>query len=410
MNFYTLKLAFKNLIKVKRRTILTFTMLTFGTTLYIWMDAMYEGFDRASFKNYIDFETSHFKIHDKSYDPDHPLDQDHFMRNTSGLLKELRSLPFVTAATERVEFLSEVDNSIDATPVVTVGVDLKTDPRVFSLRDYIFEGKLEKGGAVMGAGLAEDFGLRVGDFINNVFRDRNGMVVSREFIITGLVRTGDPKINESSLFIDIELARELLDMQPGEGASGVAVRTTDFKKTSSYGNILRDKFSDRYQIKSWQEMSGEFAALMKTKRSVSGVLLFFIILIALVGIINTLLMSVFEKKREIGTLMALGMTKKEVRNIFLWEGVLIGSLGTFSGLFLGTLLNLYFIYVGVDWMAMFGDMDFGFNVLGKIKSAWVPMAYLNSTVLVILASLLSSYYPAKKIMKMEPVECLRTNQ
>lgn len=403
---YLFKLAFKNIMRAKRRTLLTFLILSFGIVVYLIMEGMLAGFDRASFQNFIDFETGHFKIRSEQFDDEHPFDTDNYLLDTSSIEEKLKKIAFVTGYTSRINFLSEIDNGIDSTPVITVGIDPENDSRVFTLDKFTIKGKLERGGALIGKYLARDMKIDVGDTAYITFRNKQGMYTSIEILITGLVQAADPKVNSATVYINLDEAREYMGI---DGATEISFRTLDFEKTEAYEERLKSEIKGA-RIQSWKDLSRDFAVLMATKRAGGRYFLFFIIIIALVGIINTLLMSVYEKRQEIGTMMALGMEHREVRNIFIFEGFMIGLFGSIFGLILGTLVNLYFIYVGIDYTAMVGEEGMGFNVMGIVKSSWVFLAYIQSMLVVLIASVLSSYYPAKKIMRMEPAECLRTVQ
>ncbi len=403
---YLFKLAVKNIMKARRRTVLTFLMLSFGILIYLIMEGMLAGFDEASFRNFIDFETGHFKIRSLKFDEDHPYDTDNYLQDTSRIKEKLAKLDFVTGYTSRINFLSEIDNGIDSTPVITTGIDPENDNKVFSLEKYIVKGKLEKGGLLIGKSLAQDMKVDIGDTVYITFRSTKGMFTSIELLVTGLVQSADPKTNNLTVFMNLDEAKEQLGVK---GATEISLRTLNYQRPELYIDKLKSEIPG-VKIQSWKELSTDFAALMSTKRAGGTYFLLFIVVIALVGIINTLLMSVYEKRREIGTLMALGMEQREIRNVFIFEGFLIGLFGSIFGLIIGTLVNLYFIYVGIDYTSMLGGGGMGFNVMGVIKSAWVFPAYAYSLLLVVFASVISSYYPAKKVMKMNPAECLRTVQ
>lgn len=403
---YLLKMALKNITRAKRRTVLTFLMLSFGIIIYIIMESLLQGFDDASFKNMIDFETGHIKIRSQKYDEDRPYDIENYLTETQNIHKILKQWEFIKSVTERVQFLAQVDNSIDTSPVIVTGIDREKDNKVFTLNKYLISGELRQGGLLMGTTLAKDMGLALNDMVYVTFRDSNGMYTSIERVITGIIKTPDPRINSTEVYITIKDARHNLDIK---GASEICIKTIQYEKADTFKKQLIPQLPG-FRVESWRDISTDFAALMSTKRKASSYILLFIVIIALVGIINTLLMSVYEKRQEIGTLMALGMEHREVRNIFIMEGFIIGITGSIVGLLVGTLINLYFIYVGIDYTAMLGDNTAGLNIMGVVKSVWVIPSYFKAFVIVILASVLSSYYPAKKVMKMEPAECLRTVQ
>jgi putative ABC transport system permease protein len=282
------------------------------------------------------------------------------------------------------------------------------DNTVFDLKKYIKAGGLEPGGAIIGKALADDLGLSLGDIAYLTFRNQQGMYTSTELLVTGLIVTANPQVNKSSVFIGLSEAQQLMNT---DQVSEIALKTDAFFKVKEYGPAIADAVRGLdVAVYSWEKLSEDFRALMGTKRKVQNVLVLLIMVIAVVGIVNTMLMSVFEKKREIGTMKALGFTDRQVSNLFLVEGVLIGLTGGLMGMVLGTLFNAPLAIYGIDMDAMFGNQDFGMPVMGVIRSAWLGQAYVNAMIFTLAASIAASYYPAKKVTAMQAMECLRTVQ
>ncbi len=404
---YLFKLALKNILRSKVRTVLTFLILSFGVGVYIFFASLMAGFDRESIINVIDFETGHYKVRSSTFDEDQPYDQDGYLARAGEVKARLRALGFVTAVTERLMFLAEIDNGRDGLPVVVIGIG-KEDGTVFDLKRYVTDGGLEPGGAIIGKTLAEDLGLKLGELTYLTFRDRQGMYTSAEVLITGLAVTANPQVNRSSAFINLDEAQKLMNTQD---VSEIALRTDAFFKVKEYEPRIKDAVKGAgVEVYSWERLSEDFRAMMSMKKRFQNILVLMIMIVAVVGIINTMLMSVFEKKREIGTMKALGFTDREVSRLFLIEGALIGVAGGLIGMVLGTAFNFYFAVYGFDMTAVFGDQDFGMSVMGKVRSAWLVEAYVTAMIFTLAASLLASYYPAKKVTKLEAMECLRTVQ
>ncbi len=404
---YLLKLAVKNILRSKIRTVLTFLILSFGVGVYIFFACLMAGFDRESIVNVIDFETGHFKVRSTAFEEDQPYDKDGYLAGAAAVKDRLRALGFVTAVTERLMFLAETDNGVDSLPVVAVGIG-PDDNTVFDLKKYIKAGGLEPGGAIIGKALADDLGLKLGDITYLTFRNQQGMYTSTELLITGLIATANPQVNKGSVFIGLSEAQQLMNT---DQVSEIALKTDAFFKVKEYGPAIADAVRGLdVAVYSWEKLSEDFRALMGTKRKVQNVLVLLIMVIAVVGIVNTMLMSVFEKKREIGTMKALGFTDREVSNLFLVEGTLIGLAGGLIGMLLGTLFNAPFAIYGMDMDAMFGNQDLGMPVMGVIRSMWLGQAYINAMIFTLAASIAASYYPAKKVTKMQAMECLRTVQ
>jgi len=404
---YLFKLALKNIQRSKIRTVLTFLILSFGVGIYIFFSCLMDGFDKDSIKNVIDFETGHVKVRSAMFDEDRPYATENFIKNSKIVIGKIKTLGFVTGVTERLQFSAELDNGMDAMPVIAVGIG-PADNAVFNMEKYIVEGALEENGAIIGKPLAKDLGLQKGDMAYLTFRNQQGMMTSAEVMITGLIQSANPQVNSSAVFIKLDEARQLMMTRD---AAEIIIKTNDFFKAEEYTARLRDTLEGLdVGVFSWKKLSEDFRAMMTMKKKFQNIFVLMIMVIAIVGIVNTMLMSVYEKKREIGTMKALGFTDKEVQKLFLVEGTLIGVAGGIIGLVLGTLFNAYFAFKGMNMDAMLGDQDWGMPVMGVIKSTWMLSAYVKAMIFTLAASLIASYYPAKKVTKMQAMECLRTVQ
>lgn len=405
---YILTLAFKNILRAKRRTILTFLMLSFGVALYILMSSFFAGFDSVSFDNVVNFETGHVKIRPASYDKETPYSLDNLIEDPAAIEEKLKEKKYITGYTQRVKFFGEIDNGIDSQPVVIVGVDQERDKSVFSLEKFYSEGRLEAEGAVVGADLARDLGLGMGDPFFITFRDREGMYTSIETYISGVLYSPDPMSNKGKVFLALDFTKEWLGIT---AASEITIKTDDLDDAIDYAEELQAIFPEA-QVKSWKDISYQFADITAQKKSASQVILFFILIIAMVGIINTILISVYEKRREIGTLKAMGMLDKDVRNLFVAEGFFIGLLGSISGILLGTLFVLPLATIGIDLSSIVSEMGdaVGMAMVGVIYPGFALKDYVMAVSLSTIVSVLASYFPARRVMLMQPVECLRTVQ
>ncbi|MDH4199712.1 MAG: hypothetical protein OEV66_04950, partial [Spirochaetia bacterium] len=193
---YVLSLAMKNILRSRRRTILTFMMLTFGVTIYIILSGLYAGIDKVSFDNLVAFDTGHIKARINGFDEERPFSTDNIMPQNELLYEALEKMDFVKGVTKRLNIFAEMDNGTDSAPVVIVGFDTQTDKNVFELNKFISRGEMQAGGAIVGIDLAKDMGLDIGDLFYLTFRDLNGMYVSLEMPVSAILYSGDPKANK----------------------------------------------------------------------------------------------------------------------------------------------------------------------------------------------------------------------
>ncbi|OHD55941.1 MAG: hypothetical protein A2Y33_10785 [Spirochaetes bacterium GWF1_51_8] len=402
---YLFKLAIANIRRATRRTVLTFFILGFGISLYIFLESFISGWENSSFDNLINFQTGHIKVYNGQYDSEKPYILSNLIENHGKVIGELYTKPYVTGAAARVHFLGELDNMQDAVAVVVTGIDFINDPKVYTLTNYLIEGSFDPSGVIVGKTLADDLGLGIGDYCFISLRKEQGAYVSAEKQITGIVYTTDIAVNGSSVFLDID---EVLSLYGVNGVTEIGIKTADIEKSALHTAELIKEYPG-LKIEHWKEAAKQTIQMMEMERKFDGIIILFIIVIALVGIINTMLMSVYEKQREIGTLKAMGMTDAEVMRLFVLEGALIGFLGGLCGIILGIMLNWYFAEIGIDFTKIWGsDMDFGSSVpAGVLKSSWMIAPYISGLLLGIISSVAASYYPAKKTSRMQPMECLR---
>lgn len=406
---YLFKLAFLNIIRAKRRTILTFLIISFGVMLFLLMAGIVTSFAGVSIRNMISFDTGDFKIRSIEFDEEKPFIISNYIEDYQAIEAVLEQQDYVTGFTERIEFIGEIDNYRDTLPITIVGINPERENSVFSTTNFIDEGQFEEGGVVIGASLAEDLEVELHDWVYLTFKDKSGMLTSFEYEITGIIHSADPEVNTSTVFISLQEAQFILRT---DTVMEIAVKTEDYQLYRQYEPKLKSALPD-YQIESWAELGKEMIEFMKTDRASGYMFLVFIVIIALVGTINTMLLSVYEKQREIGMLKAMGMTDREVHSLFIFEGLIIGVLGSLIGIILGTLVNAYFVIHGVNFTALMGgieEMNIGYRILGTVKSEWDLPSYLMAFGISILTTTLASFYPARKATKMQPTDALRVTQ
>jgi ABC-type lipoprotein release transport system permease subunit len=260
---------------------------------------------------------------------------------------------------------------------------------------------------LVGEWLARDLGAGVGDWVTLRARSRYGAFQTIDLEVVGILNCPNPMINQGLVFLPLDLADEALEMQgavteialafpewqdPAPRMAQIGARLEGFP-----GLVLAD----------WQELARDFLAIAEGKRAGTSMLLFLIFVIAAVGISNTMLMAVFERVREIGMMRALGMRDRSIRAAFLLEAGGIGLVGSLAGVALGAALNWWMVRWGLDLSAWIGEMQVGYRVHSVFRSAWHPQALAGALVFGVLASMLISFIPSSRALKMRITDCLR---
>jgi ABC-type lipoprotein release transport system permease subunit len=290
-------------------------------------------------------------------------------------------------------------------------IDPERDDQVFHFRETVEEGRyLEPGedGVLLGAWLAEDLGARVGYAMTLVTRTRTGYYQAIDTEIVGIINCPNPYINRSSVFMPLDSADYHLEMEGAvtEINMRFPLRADADKRAAEIQESLTDH-SQTLQVMSWREIAFDYVALAEQKQAGSGLILFLVFIIAAVGVSNTMLMAVYERTKELGTMRALGMKDSQIRWTFLFEAGGIGFIGSVLGLILGSLLVFWMVNWGIDYGAMIRQADMGYRIASVFRGVWHPTAMIQAFVLGIVIAMIVALVPTRRALRMRITDCLR---
>jgi putative ABC transport system permease protein len=294
-------MAVRNIQRHKRRTLFTFLVLSVSAGVYIFYTCLLDGFNRQSFENMITFESGHIRIAHPGEDND-PLSLSNCLSpaQTAAVRRAVAALPQIKAVVPRLHFQAEIDNMQDSAPCRITGLDPRDDGKVFPLHRMTRLQTLSSNTAILGFRLARDMKVGVGDSFFLTFRKEAGMLESMSFTVGALVTSGYPDIDGGTVLLSLATTRHI---SAATGPSELNLLLYDPDTVLAVRDALRAALPGLL-VQSWQDTGSGIAAISNTKEKASGVLVLFLAGIALVGIINTMLMSVLEKRQEIGTLKA----------------------------------------------------------------------------------------------------------
>lgn len=408
-----IKLAFKNLTRYKKRTFLTCIAIAFGIAMLIWIDGMLIWADNESKRNLKRYEFGNFIISSKEFKED----RKNFPLNSVIEKSQINKVFDIAkktgcSAAPRTGFKSML--SFDrgyGLPYIVMAIEPLLDAQVFSIKENIVKGSYlesKDSGVLIGVSCAKDLGVQLGDFILMETRTRYNTYQAIDLKVVGIFDCPDPVVNRNQVFITQDLANRQLQ---AEGTvTEIAFRTPGGDNEPALNQVKKELLSTgltNLVIETWQELGSDFIGISQTKRGGSSIIIFFIFVIVAVGIINTMLMAVFERVREIGMIRALGMRDSAIVLSFIIEAAGIGLIGSLLGLLLGIGLDVYSIYVGIDFTSIMADMDMGYRVGTVWYNEWNPKMMITSVIFGILCSILVSIIPARKAVKMEITDSIR---
>lgn len=417
-----LKMAVKNLFRYKRRTIITASAIAVGLVFYIFIDSLLMGWYGDTERQYLDYEVASGRIVRKSWWEDRdrlPLTQS--IEDTGAVTSLLDELGI--AYTPRTEFQADLVFYKDpfpedgVYPAKVVAVDPVRDGEIFKLsramsHEHSRGAFLAAGndGIIVGNGLADRLDMEVGYPVRLQFTGRKGQQEVLDTLVVGIIKTEAHLVNLSGIFLAMDTADYYLEM---EGAvTYFAFKVPPGRRGAALLEELENRLPGEYRILGYEEIAEAFMAMMQMEDSFVALFMLLIFVIAAVGVSNTMMMAIFERRREIGMMRAQGVSDRKIQLMFFLEAGGIGLLGAVVGLALGALANIPLVNTGLNYGAFMeteGEIiDFGGIVMDThMKGVWSLKPFLTGGILAVLVSSLVAYFPAHRMLKKEIPDNLR---
>ena len=397
------KMAFRDLGRNKRRSILSALAVAIGTTLLIFMAAVLRGEFRGALQNGIRLQTGHLQIRAASYDENKvSLAWEDLIDNPAEVIARLEELPQVVDATPRLIASGILSLGDHSRGIQVIGIDPEAEANEI-FRQGVIAGDFLSGddreGMLIGKPLAERFGVSAGDRVNLLINTSNGDVDEQLFTIRGIYTTNVFPYDENTVFMPLAKAQAFASAE--NHASLIFVLLNDQEHAEPVASALT---SSTYQVLTWRDLN-ELSVQFEQFAGAYMIIFYLIILgITATVVTNTLVMAVYERTREIGILSAIGMKGRRIMSAFLTEAALLATGGVVGGLILGGLITAYVAKVGLVIPAAQGVT--GILLGDKIYPYLTSQDVISLTIVAYVITLIASLYPATLAARMEPVEAL----
>jgi ABC-type lipoprotein release transport system permease subunit len=400
------RMAWRNVWRNRRRTLIAVAAIGLGLVFLVFMDGSIAGFQQAIFGNAVRLQGGNVQVHAPGYGekakrlPLLPL------VDAEAVVRAARAQSQVVAASRRINTGGFVSSREATMPVMITGIEPELEAPVGLLAGNISQGSYLTGGdedlILIGQAMATRLKVAVGDRITLLGRATHEQMRRRTMTVVGIYDLGLPEAEKQMVYISLAEAQTLFDLR--DQATEVVVALQSVGQEKPVVAALQAALP-AYEVASWQELNPEMNQSLQVDKQVMSIFGLVVLLIAGVGILNLMLMAVFERTREIGLLAAMGLKRHEILVLFLLEGVLIGLLGSLVGGALGGLVVSAIGQTGIRLsIAEMGEM------MALLGDRLYPMLRINLllgralTVAVIAA--LASLYPAWQASKREPAEAL----
>jgi putative ABC transport system permease protein len=403
--YTVVKIAWRNIFRNKLRSFVVIGSIAVGVWALVFLISFLSGMIQTFVNSSVKNQTSHIQLHSPAFleerEVKFTLPQPH------ALLQELETLPYVEAVALRTLTQAMLSTSRGTRGVMIRGIDPLKESELTFLHENIVEGEyfdsLKRNQILIGRNLAQRLGLSERKKVVLTFQDVKGDITSAAFRIAGTYSTGNTKVDDLQVYID---RKDLNRLMGEEGmAHEVALLVDNFKEVQKYKDKIQSSHPELV-ARTYKEISVDLE-LLENQIFISSALLIAIFMLALIfGIINTMLMAVLERVREIGVLMAIGMKKQSVFRMIVWETFFLGLVSAPLGLLLGVVTIILLREKGID-LSSYGRGLEEFGLSTVVYPNYEPAIYGMMTLGVFITALLGSIYPANKSIQLRPVEAIR---
>ena len=402
------KLAWRNIWRNKRRTLITMASVFFAVMLAVLMRSLQEGSYEKMIENVVSFYTGYVQIHKDGYWDDQVLENS--FEAVPTVKTVATEIPTVNEAVPRLESFALAASENVSEACLVVGADPEKEDILTGLKNKVTKGNYfsnDKSGAMIAEGLGEKLELGVGDTLVLIGSGYHGVSAAGKYPISGLVKFGSPDLNDRLVYLPIR------DAQYFYGAEGrLTSYALNLNDPDSYQQVvadLKNGLNDgEYEIMDWTEMMPELVQMIESDRGGGIIMMWVLYVIIAFGMFGTVLMMIAERQYEFGVMTAIGMKRRKLAIIVSLETIFISILGVISGALasLPGVLYLYYnpIYLG-DSMA---EAYAAFGMEAIFPASLDPAIFIEQAVTVLMFAILVSIYPAIKILRIKPVEAMRT--
>jgi len=406
------KIAFRNLLRYKRRTLLTASLVTIGVVFVLLFISISGSFKNMMVGQMTDSMLGHLEVHRKGYlasIDNLPLNLNLKPQAYQKLEGILKKQPEVEAFSPRIKFGGMFSTFVETTNIRLNGVypdlELRAVPLLPTRLTNGTKKTLEKGEIWIPELMSKSMKVNLGDTVVVIATNKDGSVNGKQFKVAGVLESVTGPGGRDG-YIHIEDAMETLRMEEME-VSEVALRLKNFGQLNPFSEKLERLLSGEvnkegkpiYEVHTWEKLS-PFYNIARMIDLMAFFIKLMLIAVVLVSIMNVMIMAVYERIREIGTIAAIGTLPGKILSMFVLEGLFLGTMGALAGDLIGLIIILILNRVGITF-------DFG-RKTGLVLSTTIgPMDVVIISLIVIFISVVASLQPAYKASRMEPIKALR---
>jgi ABC-type lipoprotein release transport system permease subunit len=402
-----LQLAVRNLLRNRRRTLITLLTMIFGITTLTLLSALNDGWLSQMKTNFILSYTGHLQIHAKGFEASQNLKDR--IETPEEISRLMQSYPEIIGWTERIRTSGLASAGGNSVGVQVMATDPEQETWVTSMDQRITHGVWLRPGMgrdlILGHTVAQNLGVDLGDRIILMVQRMNGEMTSEVFFLRGILETGAPQIDRSLALISLNSAQQWLQMN--NAITDIVIRTDRHENTHLLYRLFAQQLSEeKYEILQWQDLDPMVKQWLEFSDAYGFIVLLVVIILVLIEILNTMLISLHDRQKELGVIIAIGTGRRQVFLMLLLEAVTLIFTGALLGYLAGSLLVYSLADNGINLTRFSNAFEFFYMdpIIHPLLTQGSALKILGAT---LIAALLAGIYPAWKATRLSLPHALR---
>jgi len=400
------KMAWRNLWRNKRRTLIAVASIFFGVLLSAFMSSMQEGSYENMVNIAVKFYSGSMQIHKDGYWDNQAINNS--FETNEKIVSALENDKHIDFYTPRLESFALASSEEITKGAMVLGIDPVNEDKVTSVTAKLKKGEyLKRGddGVLVSSGLAKFLKLDILDTLVMISQGYHGVSAAGKYPIRGIIKHPNPEFDKMLVYMDIKNCQEFYSAY--DLLSSYAIMVDDHDKMAGIQRRLKKAIGDDYEVMTWGEMQPVLVQQIESDRQSGAVFILVLYLVIGFGILGTIMMMMSERKREMGVMIAIGMKKALVRRMMFFETMLIGFVGVALGVIVALPLVYYFYLNPIPLTGQAAEAMLGYGFEPVMKFSMEPLVFYNQAIIIFVLTFFISFYPLINITKMKVINALR---
>ena len=400
-----LKLAWRNIFRNKRRSIITISSIIFAVVFSVTMRSLQHGAYDNMLKNIVGNYLGYIQIHYKGFWEEKTIDNSFYIED----LDSLKANPTIAYINHRIEGFALASHEKESKPVVILGINPSKESEHNQIKNSLIGGSFlpnNNNGLLIGKGLQKIMNINIGDSLIFLSQGFQGSIASGIYPVLGIVDLKTPDLNRRTVIMNLGNAQDFFGIDNMATSAVIGPKNDEWEKAEK--SILTQLDSSQFEIMNWQQMLPELKQLIDVDRAGGTFVLIILYSILTFSLFGTVLMLAEERKFEFGVLVAIGMRKSIITRIALYETLIMSVVGVIIGLICVIPVVTYFHFYPINLSGQMQEVveQFGFEAI--IPTSLNPWISITQALIVFSITIFVNLYTLIKIKNIQPTKAMRS--